>query len=229
MKILLLEDELSILSFISLNLKREGFEVLETMSGTAAISMYEENPDISLAVLDVMLPDIDGFEVLKYIRAQNSKIGIIMLTARTNEQDKVKGLGYGADDYMEKPFSPAELIARIKSLLRRVNPEDTNLEIIKSGNFTINITNRTFYKDEKEIDLTPKEFEILELFLKNKNKSLQRDFILNNIWGKNYFGDYKVVDVNIRRIRKKIENDATHPEHLKTVWGYGYRWEEIEN
>lgn len=226
MKILVLEDELSIRSFVTLNFKREGFEVLEAENGFAAIKLFDENPDINLAVLDVMLPDIDGFEVLKYIRSKNKNIGIIMLTARTHEQDKVMGLEYGADDYIGKPFSPAELIARVRSLTRRLAIKDEDDNIINSGNFHINISDRKFFKEDEEIELTPKEFEILELFLKNKHKSLSRDFILNEVWGENYFGDLKVVDVNIRRIRKKIEEDAANPCYLKTVWGYGYRWED---
>lgn len=226
MKILVLEDEIAIRSFVTLNFKREGFDVFEAENGLTAIKLFDENPDIEIAVLDVMLPDIDGFEVLKYIRNKSKSIGIIMLTARTHEQDKVMGLEYGADDYIVKPFSPAELIARVRSLARRLSSKEESPNIISGGNFHINISDRKFFKDNVEIELTPKEFEILELFLKNKHKSLSRDFILNKIWGENYFGDLKVVDVNIRRIRKKIEEDAANPTHLKTVWGFGYRWED---
>lgn len=226
MKILVLEDELAIRSFVTLNFKREGFEVLEAENGISAIKLFDENPDIQIAVLDVMLPDIDGFEVLKYIRSKSKVVGIIMLTARTHEQDKVMGLEYGADDYIGKPFSPAELIARVRSLSRRLTAKEDSANSLTSANFHINISDRKFFKDGVEIELTPKEFEILELFLKNKHKSLSRDFILNQIWGENYFGDLKVVDVNIRRIRKKIEEDAANPSYLKTVWGFGYRWED---
>lgn len=236
MKILIVEDEYAIRSFITLNFKREGsfgskndtFEVFEADSGEEALKIFEENQDIKLVLLDVMLPGIDGFEVLKYLRSKSNGIGIIMLTARTHEQDKVMGLEYGADDYISKPFSPAELIARVRSLIRRLslaNPE-VQEDIIISGNFKIDLDDRKFFKHKDEIELTPKEFEILELFMKNKGKSLSRDHILNEIWGKNYFGDLKVVDVNMRRIRKKIEQDPANPSYLKTVWGYGYRWEE---
>ena len=155
-----------------------------------------------------------------------------MLTARTNEEDKVLGLEYGADDYINKPFSPKELIARIRALIRRVTSIDMvkeEVEKVHSGEFTLNFSERKFFKGEEEIELTPKEFEILELFMKNKGKSLSRDEILDRIWGKNYYGDLKVVDVNIRRIRMKIEKDSSNPSYLKTVWGYGYRWEEDEN
>ncbi len=228
MKLMVLEDEYAIRSFVTLNLKREGYEIIEAESGEQAIELYNANPDIKVAILDVMLPGIDGFEVLKYLRGKNPQMGVIMLTARTHEQDKVLGLEYGADDYISKPFSPTELIARIRSLIRRLTntSQEEKADILKSGPFTLNLSDRKFYKSEKEIELTPKEFEILELFLKNAKKSLSRDQILNEIWGKNYFGDLKVVDVNMRRIRKKIEADPAEPRFLKTVWGYGYRWEE---
>ena len=225
---MVLEDEYAIRSFVTLNLKREGYEVIEAESGEQAIELYNANPDIKVAILDVMLPGIDGFEVLKHLREKNPQMGVIMLTARTHEQDKVLGLEYGADDYISKPFSPTELVARIRSLIRRLTSSqiDEKQDILKSGPFNLNLSDRKFYKAEEEIELTPKEFEILELFLKNAKKSLSRDQILNEIWGKNYFGDLKVVDVNMRRIRKKIEDDPAEPRFLKTVWGYGYRWEE---
>ena len=232
MKILVLEDEFSIRSFVTLNLKREGYDVIEAGSGEEAIALFDKNQDINMAVLDVMLPGIDGFEVLKHIRNKSQNIGIIMLTARTNEEDKVLGLEYGADDYISNPFSPKELIARIRALIRRVTSVDMvkeEIEKVTSGEFTLNFSERKFFRKDEEIELTPKEFEILELFMKNKGKSLSRDEILDRIWGKNYYGDLKVVDVNIRRIRMKIESDASSPSYLKTVWGYGYRWEEDEN
>ena len=231
-KILVLEDEFSIRSFVTLNLKREGYDVIEAGSGEEAIALFDKNQDINMAVLDVMLPGIDGFEVLKHIRNKSQNIGIIMLTARTNEEDKVLGLEYGADDYISKPFSPKEVIARIRALIRRVTSVDMvkeEIEKVTSGEFTLNFSERKFFRKDEEIELTPKEFEILELFMKNKGKSLSRDEILDRIWGKNYYGDLKVVDVNIRRIRMKIESDASSPSYLKTVWGYGYRWEEDEN
>lgn len=230
MKLMVLEDEYSIRSFVTLSLTREGYEVIEAETGEQAIEFYNANPDIKVAILDVMLPGIDGFEVLKCLRGKNSKLGVIMLTARTHEQDKVMGLEYGADDYISKPFSPTELIARIRSLIRRLssNQAEIKQDILRSGVFSLNLSDRKFYKSGEEIELTPKELEILELFLKNSGKSLSRDQILNEIWGKNYFGDLKVVDVNMRRIRKKIEEDPAEPIHLKTVWGYGYRWEADE-
>lgn len=228
MKILVLEDEFPIRSFVTVNLKREGFDVLEADTGTKAIEVFEKNPDISIAILDVMLPDIDGFEVLKNIRSKSQNVGIIMLTAKTDEKDKVLGLEYGADDYISKPFSPMELVARIRALVRRVSGIDSNEEVKQylSGPYKLDVYERIFYKNEKMVDLTPKEYEILELFMKNKGRSLSRDDILDGVWGKNYYGDLKVVDVNIRRIRKKIEDDPANPVYLKTVWGFGYKWED---
>lgn len=230
MRVLVLEDEFSIRSFVTLNLKREGFEVVEASTGEEAIEIFENNRDIKMALLDVMLPGIDGFEVLKYLRKKSPDMGIIMLTARTAELDKVEGLEHGADDYISKPFSPVELIARIKTLARRVIGVNAELQnesdILVSGNFKVHVNDRRFFKNGKEIEMTPKELEIMVLFMKNKGKSMSRDVILNAIWGKNYFGDLKVVDVNMRRIRKKIEEDPANPKYLKTVWGFGYRWDE---
>lgn len=229
MKILIVEDEFAIRSFIALNLKKESMEVLEAQSGEEAIAIFRENNDIEIVLLDVMMNGMDGFEALKIMRTLRQDVGIIMLTARTSDQDKVMGLEFGADDYISKPFSPTELVARIKSLARRLNTNSKKEMILKSGIFQIDMNERKFLMEGKEVELTPKEFEILELFLSNKGVSLSRDSILTSIWGKNYHGDLKVVDVNIRRIRKKIELDPGRPIYLKTVWGYGYRWDEDES
>lgn len=229
MKILVVEDEFAIRSFIALNLKKESMEVLEAQSGEEAIDIFKEDDEIQIVLLDVMMSGIDGFETLKIMRTLKQDVGIIMLTARTSDHDKVMGLEFGADDYISKPFSPTELIARIKSLARRLNTHGHKDDILKSGIFQIDLNERKFLMEGKEIELTPKEFEILELFLSNKGISLSRDSILTAIWGKNYHGDLKVVDVNIRRIRKKIELDPGRPIYLKTVWGYGYRWDEDES
>ena len=229
MKILVVEDEFAIRSFIALNLKKEAMEVLEAQSGEEAIDIFKEDDEIQIVLLDVMMSGIDGFETLKIMRTLKQDVGIIMLTARTSDHDKVMGLEFGADDYISKPFSPTELIARIKSLARRLNTHGHKDDILKSGIFQIDLNERKFLMEGKEIELTPKEFEILELFLSNKGISLSRDSILTAIWGKNYHGDLKVVDVNIRRIRKKIELDPGRPIYLKTVWGYGYRWDEDES
>ncbi len=226
MKILIVEDEYPIRSFVALNLKKEGFETIEADNGEDAVEIFKKEKDIDVVLLDVMMPKLDGFGVLKEIRKEDSEVGVIMLTARTSDHDKVLGLEYGADDYISKPFSPTELVARIKSLVRRLGVHQTKVSVITSGIFKIDLDERKFYMENKEIELTPKEFEILELFLGRKGSSLSRDDILTHIWGKNYFGDLKVVDVNIRRIRKKIEKDPAKPIYLRTVWGYGYRWEE---
>lgn len=228
MKILVVEDEYAIRSFIALNLKKESMEVFEAQSGEEAIQVFSENPDIDIVLLDVMMGGMDGFETLKQMRMMRTDAGIIMLTARTSDQDKVQGLEFGADDYISKPFSPTELVARIKSLARRMNALSLKDGILRSGIFIIDSHERKFLMNGAEVELTPKEFEILELFLKNKGVTLSRDSILDSVWGVNYHGDFKVVDVNIRRIRKKIELDPSRPLHLKTVWGYGYRWDEDE-
>ena len=224
-KILVLEDEASIRGFVVINLQRAGYEVLEAETGNQALEILLENPDVSVALLDIMLPDMDGFEVCRRIRSNNSKIGIIMLTAKTQEVDKVTGLMTGADDYMTKPFSPTELVARIDALCRRVGAEEkkTADELI-NGPFHLNVKNRTLDKNGDRIRLTQVEFSIMKLFMENHDRALSREEILNQVWGKDYFSDLKIVDVNIRRLRMKIEEDPTNPEFITTVWGFGYKW-----
>lgn len=228
-KILILEDEDDIRAFIKINLKRAGYEVLEAGTGEKALEVIEENPDIELAVLDVMLPGIDGFEVCKKIREDNKNMGIIMLTAKAQELDKISGLTMGADDYMPKPFSPAELVARIDAIVRRLEllkKKDKNSENIKSGIFEIDKSARVILKRDEEIDLTQIEYLIMKLFIENEDQSLNRETILKNVWGSDYYGDPKIVDVNIRRLRRKIEDNPSDPKYIKTVWGYGYRWKK---
>ena len=226
-KVLVLEDESSIRSFVVINLKRSGYEPVEAETGEQALEKLRDNPDIRVALLDVMLPDIDGFEVCRRIRASGSKIGIIMLTAKSQEMDKVTGLMTGADDYVTKPFSPAELTARIDALYRRTggDAEDENPEgEIVSGPFKLNTRNRTLEKSGSRIRLTQIEYSIMKLFMDNAGKALSREEILNDVWGRDYFGELKIVDVNIRRLRIKIEDDPTIPSYITTVWGYGYKW-----
>jgi DNA-binding response OmpR family regulator len=224
-KILVLEDEASIRGFVVINLKRAGYDVLEAGTGEEALKRLDGNPDVSVALLDIMLPDMDGFEVCRRIRANNSSIGIIMLTARTQEIDKVTGLMTGADDYVTKPFSPTELIARIDAICRRVGIEESHPSAeLRNGPFILNIKNRTLDKNGERIKLTQVEFTIMKMFLDNPDKALSREEILNSVWGKDYFGDLKIVDVNIRRLRMKIEDDPTNPEYITTIWGYGYKW-----
>ena len=226
-KILVLEDESNIRSFVVINLKRSGYEPIEAENGTMALEKLKVNPDICLALLDVMLPDIDGFEVCRRIRATGSKMGIIMLTAKTQEIDKVTGLMTGADDYVTKPFSPAELTARVDALIRRlgVDEEEKAASEIVSGPFLLNTRNRTLEKDGQRIQLTQMEYAIMKMFMENPGKALSREEILDLVWGRDYFGELKIVDVNIRRLRLKIEDNATNPTYITTVWGYGYKWE----
>ncbi len=226
-KVLVLEDESSIRSFVVINLKRSGYEPIEAETGEQALEELKKNPDIKVALLDVMLPDIDGFEVCRRIRALGSKIGIIMLTAKSQEMDKVTGLMTGADDYVTKPFSPAELTARIDALYRRTGGDTEDEPVLgelTSGPFRLNTRNRTLEKNGSRIRLTQIEYSIMKLFIDNPGKALSREDILNEVWGRDYFGELKIVDVNIRRLRIKIEDDPTIPTYITTVWGYGYKW-----
>ena len=225
-KVLVLEDESNIRSFVVINLKRAGYETIEAGTGEEALEQIARHPDIRVALLDIMLPgEMDGFEVCRRIRAGNSQIGIIMLTALTQEMDKVTGLMTGADDYVTKPFSPAELTARIDALYRRTgggDPIDTGE--ISQPPFLLNTRNRTLEKNGQRVKLTQVEYSIMKLFMDNPGKALSREEILDSVWGRDYFGELKIVDVNIRRLRIKIEDDPTNPSFITTVWGYGYKW-----
>ena len=225
-KVLVLEDEASIRSFIVINLQRAGYDVVEAECGEEALQKLQDNPDTRLCLLDIMLPDIDGFEVCRRIRMSNSQIGIIMLTARAQEMDKVTGLMTGADDYVTKPFSPAELTARVDALLRRTGE---SVPAARAGElyqppFLLNLTNRTLEKNGERVKLTQLEYSIMKLFMENRGKALAREEILDAVWGKGYFGELKIVDVNVRRLRLKIEDSPTSPTYINTVWGYGYKW-----
>ena len=224
-KVLILEDEINIRSFVVINLKRAGYEVIEAGTGLEALDKLREYPDIGVAILDIMLPDIDGFEVCRRIRATSKQIGVIMLTARTQEMDKVTGLMTGADDYVTKPFSPAELTARIDALFRRIGGDSAaNAELLQQGPFTMNTRNHTLEKHGTRIKLTQVEYAILKLFMQNPGRALSREDILSAVWGRDYDGELKIVDVNIRRLRIKIEDDTTNPTSITTVWGFGYKW-----
>ena len=224
-KVLVLEDEASIRSFIVINLQRAGYEVVEAECGEEALQKLQDNPDTRVCLLDIMLPDIDGFEVCRRIRMSNAQIGIIMLTARAQEMDKVTGLMTGADDYMTKPFSPAELTARIDALYRRIG-SDTQSDSVEltQGPFVLNTRNRTLDKEGKRIKLTQVEYAIMKLFMQNPGRALSREDILTTVWGRDYDGELKIVDVNIRRLRIKIEDDTANPVYITTVWGFGYKW-----
>ena len=224
-KVLILEDEVNIRSFVVINLKRAGYDAIEAGCGQDALNRLQENPDIGVAILDIMLPDMDGFEVCRRIRATNKQIGIIMLTARTQEMDKVTGLMTGADDYVTKPFSPAELTARIDALYRRLGGDNTqDSEVLCQGPFVMNTRNHTLEKSGTRIRLTQVEYNILRLFMQNPGRALSREDILAAVWGRDYDGELKIVDVNIRRLRIKIEDDTANPTYINTVWGFGYKW-----
>ncbi|MBR4864308.1 MAG: response regulator transcription factor [Oscillospiraceae bacterium] len=224
-KVLILEDEVNIRSFVVINLKRAGYDTIEAGTGEEALERLRENPDIGVAILDIMLPTIDGFEVCRRIRANNKQIGIIMLTARTQEMDKITGLMTGADDYVTKPFSPAELTARIDALYRRLGADAVvDNEILTQGPFVMNTRNHTLEKSGKRIRLTQVEYSILKLFMQSQGRPLSREDILSAVWGREYEGELKIVDVNIRRLRIKIEDDTANPTFITTVWGFGYKW-----
>ncbi len=224
-KVLILEDEVNIRSFVVINLKRAGYEAIEAGTGMEALDRLREHPDIRVAILDIMLPDIDGFEVCRRIRATNKQMGIIMLTARTQEMDKITGLMTGADDYVTKPFSPAELTARIDALYRRIGGDRlADVELLKQGPFVMNTRNHTLEKAGNRVRLTQVEYAILKLFMQNPGRALSREDILSSVWGRDYEGELKIVDVNIRRLRIKIEDDTTNPTYITTVWGFGYKW-----
>ena len=229
-KVLVLEDESSIRSFIVINLGRAGYEVVEAETGEEALEKLAANPDTRVVLLDIMLPGIDGIEVCRLIRLTDPHIGIIMLSARSQEMDKVTGLMTGADDYMTKPFSPAELTARVDALLRRMGDapaasvaEAKTAELVQPP-FRLNLTNRTLEKSGERIKLTQVEYAIVKLFMENKGKALSREEILDTVWGHGYFGEPKIVDVNVRRLRIKLEDDAQEPKYILTVWGFGYKW-----
>ncbi len=228
-KILVCEDEDNIRDFEVITLKRAGYEVVDASCGEDAIKYFEAAPnDFSVVLLDIMMPGIDGFAVCQRIRKQSSTVGIIMLSAKSQEMDKVNGLMLGADDYVTKPFSPSELTARVDAICRRLSvimpAEAAHSESLVSGPFNLNILSRTLTKNGEAIDLTQVEFQLMELFMSNEGTALERKNILERIWGESYNGDDKIVDVNIRRLRMKIEDEPSNPAHLQTVWGFGYKW-----
>ncbi|HSH36750.1 response regulator transcription factor [Schnuerera sp.] len=225
-RILVVEDEEHIRKFVKINLEREGFIVEEAGTGEEALEIVKKK-DIDVVVLDIMLPGIDGYEVCRILRQKHPTIGIIMLTAKSQDIDKIMGLEYGTDDYMVKPFNPMELVLRVKSLLRRMDPliEESN-HIVLDPPFKIDKYSRKFYKEDEEIELTPTEYSIIKLFTENSGKAFSRDEILNIVWGYDFVGDSKIVDVNVRRLRAKLEDDPSEPYYIETVWGIGYRWRD---
>lgn len=230
-KVLVAEDEESIREFIVINLTRSGYVVEQAENGAVALQKFrEDEQSFDVAILDIMMPELDGLSVCKELRTASTDLGIIMLSAKTQEMDKVTGLLVGADDYVTKPFSPSELMARVDAVYRRVEMTrglrkgDTSSDCINLDEFELNLRNRTLLKNGEMIELTQVEFQIIEYFFKNPNAALSRNDILKQVWGANYFGDEKIVDVNIRRLRMKIEDNPSSPSRLVTIWGLGYKW-----
>lgn len=230
-RVLVAEDEISIREFVAINLKRSGYDVVEADNGEEALKVFDaNNGDFDIAVLDITMPVMDGLTLCKELRKRSSLLGIIMLTARTQEMDKVTGLLVGADDYVTKPFSPSELMARVDAIYRRIamtrsnTKEEKSEDEIKLGDFVLNLRNHTLTKKGKYIELTQVEFQMMEYFFTNPNAALDRTDILNKVWGNAYFGEEKIVDVNVRRLRMKVEDNPSNPKHLVTVWGLGYKW-----
>ncbi|MBQ2751358.1 MAG: response regulator transcription factor [Oscillospiraceae bacterium] len=225
--ILIAEDEDAIRDFVVINLKRAGYNVTDVNNGLDAVAVYDSAPEpFDVVILDVMMPGLDGFSVCKKLRERSNSLGIVMLTAKSQEMDKVNGLMLGADDYITKPFSPSELTARVDAIYRRVSmaaPQKPSNEIT-SGPFVLNLKSRVISKNGAPLDLTQVEFQIMELFMKNPETALERGQILDAVWGANYVGDVKIVDVNIRRLRVKVEDDPSNPRYITTMWGLGYKW-----
>ncbi|MCF8010243.1 MAG: response regulator transcription factor [Clostridiales bacterium] len=232
-KVLIVDDEESIVRLLSFNLEKEGFVMLFAYNGEDALSIIsEKEPD--LVILDIMLPQIDGFEVCRRIRQQNKPIAVIMLTAKDQEIDTVLGLELGADDYIVKPFSPRELVARVRAVLRRTKTKAVDKiqepdEITKIGNLTIDSAKYEITVDDRPVELTPKEFELLDFMVRNAGRVMSRDALLDNIWGYTYTGDTRIVDVHMSHLREKIEKNPRSPVFLKTVRGVGYKFKKQEN
>lgn len=225
-KILVVEDEANIRGFITINLNINSFDVKEACSSEEALKICESYvPDMT--ILDIMLPGMDGYKLCKILREKFLDMGIIMLTAKAQDMDKIIGLDLGADDYMIKPFNPTELVSRIRAILRRINryaDDKANVDIIKCKNLELNLSSQNLFKSGQEVSLTHREYQLIKVFMENDNKAFSRDELLDMAWGQEFFGDYKTVDVHVRRLREKIEEDPSKPEFIKTIWGYGYKF-----
>jgi DNA-binding response OmpR family regulator len=221
-KILLVDDEPTLLATLALNLRASGYDVVTASDGATALEIARtESPD--LIVLDLMMPELDGLTVTRTLR-QVSDTPILVLTARTGELDKIIGLESGADDYMTKPFSLGELQARLRALLRRAGPRRTSDEI-RSGDLVLNLVSRRAYLGDKELVLSPKEFSLLAELMRHQGAVLSRDLLLTRVWGYDFFGDSRTVDVHVRWLREKIEPNPSEPSRITTVRGIGYRFE----
>ena len=231
-KVLVVEDEAHIRELIAINLKRAGYEVVQAQDANSAKEILDKNGDIDIALLDVMLGDgPDGYTISSYIRSKNEKTGIIMLTAKSGEESKMHGFSSGADDYITKPFSPADLIMRVSALYRRVSmandsKSERGTRKLVVGEFELDEIRHIVTKNGKDLELTSVEYLLMRLFMTNQNTAFSREEILDRVWGKNYLGEYKTVDVNMRRLRMKAEQDPSNPKYLQTIWGYGYKWEQ---
>ena len=226
-RILVCEDEDAIRDFVVIHLKRSGYEVYDVNCGEKAVEAWNRGLRFDVALLDIMMPGMDGCQVCRFLRERSSTIGIIMLSAKTQEMDKVNGLMMGADDYVTKPFSPSELVARVDAIYRRVSmtiPEAETSAEADSGPFHIDRKSHVVYKNGKNLELTQMEFNVLDYFIRHKGDAIDRETLLRKIWGESYYGDEKIVDVNIRRLRMKIEDDPSNPQYIRTVWGFGYIW-----
>ena len=229
-KILIIDDEAPIRRVLRDILENESYQVDDASNGMEALQLIKEH-DFDAVFCDIKMPEMDGIEVCKELRKRSSSVGIIILTAKTEEMDKVTGLLVGADDYVTKPFSPAELMARVDALYRRVEMVSSASEQPKStitlGDFTLDIRSRTLTKNGELIELTQVEFQIMEYFFSNPGVALDRTDILNHVWGEAYVGEEKIVDVNIRRLRMKVEDEPSNPKYIVTVWGLGYKWDTV--
>ena len=227
-RILIVEDETAIREFEAINLNRVGYETVEAASGEEALEIFDSDlKGFDIALIDVMMPGMDGFELVKQLRQRTTTLGIIMLTAKSQEMAKISGLMLGADDYVTKPYSPTELLARVDSLYRRVGANaraSAGTSELVSGAFTLDLRRRSLHKGGKYIELTQVEFQIMEYFFTHSEAPVSRTELLKKVWGDNYFGEEKIVDVNIRRLRMKIEDNPSDPKHLVTAWGFGYKW-----
>ena len=226
-RVLLVEDEAAIRKFVKINLVKEGYIVSDFPSAEEALEACKEE-SFDIAVLDIMLEKMDGVTLLKILREVYPNMAIIMLTAKSEDIDKINAFESGADDYISKPFNPKELILRIKSISRRLIVDKKEEKEIVLGKFRIDLNLKDFYLDDELIELTPTEFGIIKYLIENANKLVKRKEIVKTVWGYDYLMDTKLVDVNISRLRKKIEKDPSNPEHLKTIWGEGFTFEYKE-
>ena len=219
-KILVVDDESRMRKLVRDFLEREGYVVLEAGNGAEAIDIFYEDKDVALLILDVMMPEMDGWQVCREVR-QSSKVPIIMLTARSEERDELQGFELGVDEYISKPFSPKILVARVQAILRRSHVLETE-NITDAGGIVIDKAAHRVMIEEKEIDLSYKEFELLSYFVENKGIALSREKILNNVWNYDYFGDARTIDTHVKKLRSKLGDKGNY---IKTIWGMGYKFE----